>query len=109
MLKVGAVSGDLVVKLALAGVAIGVAWYLWRQLPSVGEAARQAGNVAVDSTLTGPLETAATATGGALVAIVNAVGLTDYLKDISGTDNVPGTEYAPGVVDVNGVTFNGNF
>lgn len=105
-MKISPVSGDLVVKLALfAAGGVGL-WLLWRKLPSVGGAAKAAGNLGADAA-TGTVHAAATGLGSVLVGTVEAVpGLTDYLKSISDPNAVPGTEIAPGVVDVNGQTFN---
>lgn len=108
-MKISPVSGDLVVKLALIAAA-GVGLYLmWRNF-NVGETARQAGNVVVDSTILAPVHGVATGVGDALVGTVNAIpGLTDYLRSISDHDAPQSDVIAPGVIDVNGQTFNMNF
>lgn len=84
-MKIGAVSGDLVVKLALYGAAGIAAWVLLqRARDALGNLPRDVGNAAADAA-TDTVHSAATAVGGALVSAVDAVpGLTNYLKDISG-------------------------
>jgi hypothetical protein len=108
VIKIGAVSGDLVVKLALAGAAVIALVAVWKNF-NLGDAARTAGNAVVDNGVTGPLQAGATAVGSGLVGIVNATGLSDYLKSISTPDLTPGAVVAPGVVDVDGQSFNFNF